>query len=255
MTKSDWHYTGLAADCYDLWFGEEPYPDQAFYQRRVIAAGGPALEVACGTGRLLVPFLRDGLDVDGVDASAQMLAICRRKAQELQLEPVLYQQLMQDLALPRQYATIYVPFCSFQILAERDEAYETLHRFHDHLLPGGQLLLSLFVPPGDFRLDNQWRLRRSGTRPSDGALILIYECTRSNRLEQLQSTWLRIEVYKGGRLLDSELSTHQLRWYHKHEFVLMLEQVGFGDIALYGDYTDTPASDQHAEMVFCARKM
>lgn len=252
--KSEWHYTGLSAQCYDLWFGEEPYADQAFYQRRIVAAGGPALEVACGTGRLLVPFLRDRIDVEGLDSSPEMLAICRHKAQEYGLTPVLHQQLMQDLDLPRRYGTIYIPFCSFQILVTRDEAFEALRRFHAHLLPGGQVLISLFVPWADFPRENQWRLRRSGTRPTDGALIHVYECTRSNRLEQLQSIWMRFEVYKSGRLIDSEMRTHQLRWYHKHEFELMLETVGFEHITVLGDYSDAPATDQHSELVFCARK-
>ncbi len=80
MTKSDWDYRGLAAECYDLWFGDEPFWDQAFFHDRIRHHGGMALEIACGTGRLLVPFLRDGLVVEGLDASAEMLAICHTKA-------------------------------------------------------------------------------------------------------------------------------------------------------------------------------
>ena len=63
MTKSDWDYRGLAAECYDLWFGDEPFWDQAFFHDRIRRNGGVALRIACGTGRLLVPFLRDGLVV------------------------------------------------------------------------------------------------------------------------------------------------------------------------------------------------
>jgi SAM-dependent methyltransferase len=252
--KSEWNYRGLAAQCYDMWFGEEPFVDQEFFHRHLAAAGGPALEVACGTGRLLVPYLRDGFDIEGVDSSAEMLAICRRKAQDYGLVPVLHEQLMQDLDLPRRYATIFVPFGSFQILARREEAFEALRRFHAHLQPGGQVLIPLFVPWSDFRLQNQWRLRRSGVRPEDGAMVLIYECTRSYRLEQLQDIWLRFEVYRHGRLVDSELRTHQLRWYHKYEFMMMLEQVGFGEIRVYGDYTTAEANDEHAEIVFCGRR-
>lgn len=254
MTKSDWNYTGLAAECYDLWFGAEPFEDQAFYQRWITSNGGPALEVACGTGRLLIPYLRDGLAVEGVDSSAEMLAICRRKAQQHHLTPVLYEQLMQELELPRKYTTIFIPFCSFQILARREEAFEALRRFHTHLRPGGQLLVSLFVPWQDFRLENQWRLRRSGTRPADGATVLIHECTHSDRLEQQQSIWLRFELFKDGQFLQSLLRTHQLRWYHQHEFAMMLEQVGFSDIFVYGNYTEAEASDPQTEMVFSARK-
>jgi ubiquinone/menaquinone biosynthesis C-methylase UbiE len=133
MTKSDWDYRGLAAECYDLWFGEEPFWDQAFFYQRLCRNGGVALEIACGTGRLLVPLLRDGLSVEGVDASAEMLEICRHKATQVGVTPILYQQLMQDLELDRQYRSIFIPACSFQILAEREEAFEALRRFRIHL--------------------------------------------------------------------------------------------------------------------------
>jgi SAM-dependent methyltransferase len=251
---SDWDYRGLAAEAYDLWFGDEPYDDQRFFQRKISEAGGPALEIACGTGRLLLPFLREGLEVEGVDSSDEMLAICRRKAATLTLTPVLHRQLMQALDLPRRYATIFIPFCSFQILATRMEAFEALRRFHAHLQPGGQLLITLFVPWDDFRLDNQWRLRRSGTRPSDGATILIHECTRSHRVEQRQEIWLRLELYKDGQLVHSELRTHSLRWYHRYEFTMMLEQVGFTDVAVTGDYTKAAVSDRHSVLVFAATR-
>jgi SAM-dependent methyltransferase len=254
MAKSEWHYTGLAAQCYDLWFGDEPYLDQLFFGRRIQEADGPALEIGCGTGRLLVPYLRDGLEVEGLDSSPEMLALCRTKALDYGRTPVLYEQLMQDLEVPRRYATIYIPFGSFQILLRRDEAFETLRRFHTHLQPGGQLLIALFVPWTDFRHENQWRLRRSGTRPTDGALIHLYECTRSNRFEQEQTIWLRFEVYDSGRLIDSEMRTQQLRWYHKYEFEMMLERTGFGDVTVFGDYTDAQGTDRHSEVVFCARR-
>src|SRR3712207_1732273 len=122
MDPSMWDYSGLAAETYDLWFGDEPFWDQNFFFYRITRNGGAALELACGTGRLLVPFLRDGLDVEGADASPGMLAICRRKAADAGVTPVLHWQLMQELAIPRRFRTIYIPAQSFQIIADRAEA-------------------------------------------------------------------------------------------------------------------------------------
>jgi SAM-dependent methyltransferase len=253
MGKSDWDYRGLAAEAYDLWFGDEPYEDQRFYQQRIARNSAPALEIACGTGRLLIPYLRDGLEAEGLDASAEMLAICRRKAAAIGVTPILYQQLMQEIELPRRYGTIFIPYCSFQILAERGEAFAALRRFCSHLLPGGELLISLSVPWCDFAAENQWRLRRSGTRPADGATILIHECTRSDRFAQRQDMWLRLEIWQAGRLTHSELRTHTMRWYHQYEFALMLERCGLTDVTVQS-YRDTPASRGDEEVVFVARR-
>jgi len=254
MIKSDWDYRGLAAECYDLWFGDEPFWDQAFFQDRIQRNGGMALEIACGTGRLLVPFLRDGLAVEGMDASEEMLAICRTKATRAGVTPTLYHQLMQDLDLAPRYRTVFVPACSFQILAEREEAFTALRRFHEHLEPGGELLVTLMVPWRDFELERQWRLRRSGVRPSDGAIILIHEATVSDRIEQLQHIWMRHEVFKKGLLEQTQLRTHRMRWYHRHEFAMMLDAVGFNDVAVQCGYANTGEANPEAEWIFIATR-
>jgi hypothetical protein len=80
MTKSDWNCRGLAAECYDLWFGNEPFRDQAFFHDRIHRNDGVALEIACGTGRLLVSFRRDGLVVANV---ASLLDIVRTEAEHV----------------------------------------------------------------------------------------------------------------------------------------------------------------------------
>ena len=64
-------------------------------------------------------------------------------------------------------------------------------------------------------------------RPTDGATVLIHEANSSDRVEQMQHLWLRFEVFKEGALVQSQLRTHRLRWYHKHEFVMMRESVGY----------------------------
>src|SRR5262245_31100417 len=71
-----------------------------------VEAGQPALDLAGGAGRLLVPYLRAGLDVDGCDVSEDMLARCRERAEREGLTPTLYAQALHELDLPRRYRTI-----------------------------------------------------------------------------------------------------------------------------------------------------
>jgi hypothetical protein len=94
----------------------------------------------------------------------------------------------------------------------------------------------LMVPWRDFGVERQWRLRRSGVRPSDGATILIHEATVSDRVEQTQ------------------LRTHRLRWYHRHEFAMMLESVGFREVAVQCGYTASDGANPEAERIFIAKR-
>jgi 2-polyprenyl-3-methyl-5-hydroxy-6-metoxy-1,4-benzoquinol methylase len=81
-------------------------PEIAYFQQQILRYGQPALDAGCGTGRLLFPFLRAGLDVDGCDVSGDMLAYCRATAERKSLTVRLYQQALHEHDLPRSYQTI-----------------------------------------------------------------------------------------------------------------------------------------------------
>ena len=136
-----WHY-GVVAK----WWAEvnTSGPEIGYFQTYV-EAGQPALDLACGTGRLLIPYLRAGLDVDGCDISSDMLALCRERAEREGLSPNLSSQAMHLLDMPRSYRTIYV--CGgFGIGGNRDHDEEALRRIYQHLEPGGVLVLDNEVP-------------------------------------------------------------------------------------------------------------
>src|SRR5437588_9614970 len=111
---SQYEYRGPKAAYWDLLRGDTSrWEDRPFYWAAIKASGEPALDVGCGTGRLLLDFLAQGINIDGVDNSPEMLELCRQKAQPLGLRPALFQQSMEDLQLPRAYHTIIVPSSSF----------------------------------------------------------------------------------------------------------------------------------------------
>jgi ubiquinone/menaquinone biosynthesis C-methylase UbiE len=95
---------GMMASAWDLLRGDtSSWPDRFFYKDLILKYGQPALDVGCGTGRLLLDYLAQGIDIDGVDNSPEMLAICAEKAQQLGLHPQLFEQPMERLDLPRTY--------------------------------------------------------------------------------------------------------------------------------------------------------
>lgn len=248
-------YTGLAAIAWQLFSGEEPGRDHDFFQRIIAQRSGPALDVGCGTGRLLLPYLAAGLEVEGVEPSADMIALCRQRAQSRGLNPVLYEQTMQAMNLPRRYRTIIVPCGTIQLVTEREEEWEALRRLYAHLEPGGVLILTAFnetriceAPLGE------WRHRATealpdGTTLSKHGMILAY-----NLLEQTSEQRVRYQRYRGEELLEEQVCDAPERWYGKHELTLMLEKVGFRVLRVTGGYTDADAADEHDVMAFLATK-
>jgi ubiquinone/menaquinone biosynthesis C-methylase UbiE len=250
MTSSKWEYSGLAADTYDLWFGNEPFWDQRFFFERIKANSGAALELACGTGRLLVPFLRDGLDIEGVDASPRMLDICRHKAAATGVKPVLYEQLMQELAVPRRFRTIYIPADSFQIVVDPAEAMQALVRSRDHLTAGGELIITLGQIPKEVD-DESDRLARNVKR-DDGSIARVYSMTRTIPSERIQEMRIRFEIVTNDVVTDSlTWPTARLRWYEPDEFVSILRGAGFGSVEMRAGYGGGSEPDDH--LIFFAR--
>ena len=245
------HYQGLSAEVYDEW--HHALGDEDFYRRFIEGDGQPALECGCGTGRLLLPYLKSGLAVEGIDSSPEMLAILRAKAEAEGLSPVLHEASMQDLDLGKKYRTIYVPFRTFMVLSDRDVALRALGRFRDHLEEGGQLLISLFVVsyPITVEQNGRWRLQHRHERP-DGSVLMISEAVTNDLVEQVKSVRFRYEVFEAGRLVRTELQEFDMRFYFRYEFEMMLEKAGFTDIFAHGDFSDEPVRSGHGEMTFRA---
>jgi SAM-dependent methyltransferase len=252
MTRSLWVYSGLAAETYDLWFGDEPFWDQAFFFESITSNGGAALELACGTGRLLIPFLRHGLDVEGIDASPEMIDICRRKAAAHRVTAVLHQQLMQELAVARRFRTIYIPAQSFQIVVDRREAMQVLVRSREHLETGGELIVTLGQTWNDAGADGDERMVRNVTR-HDGSVARVWSSTRLLRLERIQELQVRFEIVSDG-LATASLTwpAARLRWYEPDEFTSMLRDAGFESVQMRVGYDERARPDP--DLVFQARR-
>jgi ubiquinone/menaquinone biosynthesis C-methylase UbiE len=75
------------AELYDHVVAYRERPDVDFFVEAAREAGSPVLELGCGTGRVLIPTARAGIDIVGLDSSPSMLAECRRRLAE-ETEPV-----------------------------------------------------------------------------------------------------------------------------------------------------------------------
>jgi SAM-dependent methyltransferase len=260
-----WHY-GLVAK----WWAEfnEGGREIAYFQRFIERDGQPALDVACGTGRLLLPYLRAGLDVDGCDISADMIALCREQAEREGLSPTLFVQAMHELDSPRRYRTTFV--CGgYGLGSTREQDLEALSRLHDVLEPGGTLVLDNEVPyadprqwahwpKGDLRaeLPRPWREppqeRRRGSDGNDYALLS--RMVDLDPLEQRATLEMRAYMWRDGELLAEEEHTITMNLYFRNELLLMLERSGFVDVVVHGDHEEQEPTPEHDFLVFVAKK-
>jgi len=252
-------FQGLAAVAWSAGAGEGA--DRAFFQGLLARRGGLALELGCGTGRLLLSCLRAGLAVEGCDLSADMLALCRRDAERLGLAPVLYHQAMQELALPRRYRTILIPCGSLKYVLGRPAVVETLRRCRAHLEPAGLLAFNLYLPteesiPGwtGRQFPTPWRLRVERDLDAGGGRLAVRQRTTAiDQAAHRVTEERRYDLYAGSRLRQRQSLRGQFHWYEKAEVLELLAAAGFGAVTVQGDYTGEELAAHHGEaMVFLA---
>lgn len=250
-------YGPLSSEAYGIWFPEQKYEDSDFFEHWIRKGEGPALEIGCGDGRLLIPFLSKGLKVEGVDLSPHMLEQCRKKAEKNKVAPTLYCQAMQQLKIPHRYATIYIPYGTFMLLSSLDDVKKALSGFRQHLLPGGRLLIPLLIPTEtDIHQKapshDEWRLRREGTR-SDGSTIRCFEKAHFDLVNQTEDAAYLYTVTKDGQVIATEEEELHMRWHTQPQMEKLLSQAGFKEIDCYREYTDEKASPNDPEFTFVAR--
>jgi SAM-dependent methyltransferase len=233
----DVEYRGLLARSWDVLRGDtSDWADRQFYLEAIARFGQPVLDVGCGTGRLLLDCLGQGIDIDGVDVSDDMLALCQAKAADLGLQPRLYRQAMESLHLPRRYCTIIVPSSSFQLVLDPAGAREAMGRFFVHLQPGGALVMPFIV----FGAADEAGVEfvREKVRP-DGSLIRKHATYRYDPATQLESTDELFEVLVDGEVVERQRSVRSpaTRGYTPQQATELYVSAGFLVERVVADFT------------------
>lgn len=246
-------YRKLCTEVYELTkpVGGE-YSDVPYFIHHLSKISGRILEGMVGTGRLLIPLLEAGLQVEGIDASPDMLAVCRRNCAARGLSSRLYEGSIENLSVPGKFSAIVVTLSSFMLLGNRAAAIATLQAFAKHLEPNGRIFVDLELPVGSFKTENVVNQRKP-IQCLDGSVIVMQTSSSIDWLEQIEHTLIRYEKWKDGKLIDAELQHLPLHWFGREEFVMCLRDQGYTNITLCANYQDGLEPDSyHDQLCFSA---
>ncbi len=226
-----------------------------FYVGLAREAKGPVLDIACGTGRVLLPVLQSGADADGLDLFPPMLETARRKATALGLSPAFHHADMSDFTLPRRYALITITFNAFCHMLTTDDQLRCLGCIRRHLLPGGLLAFDGAFPglvwigaPQDQR-----ELEAEIKHPHTGQTMRAYDTRGFDRVAQLQRSRNEVELDEpDGTTRIVHRSEFLVRWTYKAEMELLLRAAGFARYELFGGFDRRPLAQETDAMVCLA---
>ncbi|HEY2955655.1 MAG TPA: class I SAM-dependent methyltransferase [Candidatus Eisenbacteria bacterium] len=245
-----------APELYDLLFDSLDF-DRAFWLRVGREAGGPVLDLACGTGRVLVPLLEAGVDGDGVDLHAGMLERLRAKAQAKGFHPNIVAADMRDFTMPRRYARVLCAFNAFAHCETIEDQLATLRCCREHLEPGGALVLHMSYPGVSLWLgkDGEPVLELETSRPGSQNRLQLYDTRFKDPVNQSQRSEIEVrEVDLAGGVVASHRSQTRQRWVYLYEMELLLRTAGFQRWEIHGGFAGEPLERDDQQMIAWAWK-
>ena len=227
-----------------------PGPCESFYLEEARKAGGPILELGCGTGRLTLPLARDGHDVVGLDLSARMLQQARGKAAAQGLDVTFVEGDMRAFGLGRQFALVLVSCNSLAHLTTSAEIRACFECVRRHLSPEGVFAFDIVNP--DLRA-----LARSGSRPkrldlgpNPSSAIAVEEVATYDPVQQVRFVSWRVRE-PGAAVRD--LAPLALRQIFPQELSLLLAASGLELVERYGDFARNPLDGTSLNQICLAR--
>ena len=216
---------------------------QEFYLSlaRKYGSGG-VVDVACGTGAVLLYLAERGIDIDGTDLSEEMCKVAAAKADAMGLRLNIIPADMTTFSSGRKYSLAIIARSGFMHLPTQALQEAALRNLREQLLPGGILTLNTFDP---------WppmQAAQMQTTPEDYSFRLEYVNSRGNRekiwnaitynpyTQQMYGNWKFEEFNEKGEMIGERIRPLRMRQTNRWEMFLLAKLCGFEVADIYRGY-------------------
>lgn len=238
--------------------------DVKFYVDFAVESGGSVLELGCGTGRILIPTARAGVQITGLDKSDEMLEICREKLKgeppEVRGRAKLVRADMRSFDLGSKFSLIIITYGPFNLLLSVEEQICCLNCINRHLPDNGALLFDVFYPDlkelSASEKGAEIFMAKTPFEMPDGRIVtwgIRYNSVDYNR-QVIHGELIYDIRYPDGHE-ERLVYTDPLRYFFRFEVEHLLARTGFRTVSVYADFDKEPFGSKYpSELVFFARK-
>ena len=224
-------------------------------------AGGRVLELGCGTGRILIPVARAGVDIVGLDQSPAMLARCRanvaKEPPDVRARIALHEGDMRHVVLRAEFELVIAPFRGVQHLIAASDQEAFLRNARRHLAPGGRLVFDVFnpdparlaSPATEESEDTPWTELGNGRRFRRTARVLAID-------HGAQVNDIELIYYVRDAAGNEERRVHAfpMRWFFRDQVVALVERSGFRVRDVFGNFDRSPFADGSPDIIVVAER-
>jgi SAM-dependent methyltransferase len=246
------HYDAAYATKQDL-------VDLPFYLDLAKASGGPVLEIACGTGRVLLSIAREGIAIDGVDNSLPMLRVLKSHIEnepaEIRRRITLHEGDMRYLRLREKFPLVIIPFRPLQHMYTLQDQLKALTNAAFHLQKNGILAFDVFYPKmelisagiGQEIVDLEWQAN------SNSVVRRYFRKDSVDKINQVFMFTFIFRTYHGDKLVHEESEPFKLSYTYPH-LKALFRLARLEAVAEYGSFAKTPLDNTAEQMIFLLKK-
>jgi SAM-dependent methyltransferase len=236
--------------------------DLPFYLDLAEQSRGPVLEIACGTGRVLLPIARKGIEICGVDNSQPMLDVLNQnlasESQVVRDKITVHQGDMRTFRLNLKFPLVMIPFRPMQHMFTVEDQIAALKTAAAHLTDTGILAFDVFYPKfdmiwtrvGEEVAEMEW------TPPSDPTKLVrrFFRKDAIDKINQIFSFTFIFRTYQSGDLILEETEAFRLCYYTYPHLRALFLLAGLEPVAEYGSFAKTPLDNSAEQMIFLLRR-
>ncbi|MDO7268689.1 MULTISPECIES: class I SAM-dependent methyltransferase [Shouchella] len=219
--------------CTKMYEKEKPVAEEReldFYLSFVKNKEMKVLEPMCGNGRLLIPFLQKGINIEGFDISEEMLKVCKEKGEKLHLDPFVFKKGIEEFKSDKLYDLILIPFGSFSLLPD-SIVNKSLHNLKSVLANKGKLLLTLMEKEGEIKEILDWT--ETNRISFSNETIVEFKKVTYNEQNDILETQLKYQSIQNHSIRKSEIMDFPIKLYDMKAFKNTLKRNGFQNIIVH----------------------
>lgn len=229
------------ADIYDYYVNVDF--DLPFYRSICKRYSGNILELMCGTGRVSLPLIQDGVNLTCVDYSKEMLEVFSNKLNNN--KALLVCQDVSELDIDKKFEFIFIPFNSFSEITSREKRKNTMKKIIEHLTDEGDFLITLYNPEYRLRtVDGNMKCLGRYELANDCTLIVTYYNSFDSNTNLVQGKQF-YEIYDSkNKLIEKRFLDIEFTLVLKDEIYEMCGEFGVSIKEVFGDYNFAEYSDK-----------
>lgn len=224
------------AKCYDTFYRQKSYKKECDYLARIFKQHlsrrpQALLDLGCGTGNHLIPLVKRGFKLTGIDRSSEMLQQAAHKLKALNFKAHLIQSNLKNFSAGSKFDAAICMFSVIDYLIKTNEVRATFKNVSKHLKRNGVFVFDFWQAQAveKFYSPNKKRIFKG----QDGLSIERASKTILNKKTKTCAISYNCNVFKNKKLVQNFREKHHLRYFTIEELQNFLHAAGFKTVDVH----------------------